>query len=80
MKTTAITRDERACDRDPELGPGAREAALELGEAAEQPQVDPFDLDALAPRLERVAELVEQQRYEEQQRRNNRQHDVHTAE
>ena len=45
-------------DGDAELGAGRVGVAAHLHHAAEQEEVDPVDLDALAPRGERVAELV----------------------
>jgi hypothetical protein len=62
-------RDERAGDRDPELRPRAREHALEARDPAEEPEGDSVDLDALAPSLERVPQLVQQERGEEERRR-----------
>ena len=59
-------RHERPCDRDSELRPGAREHPPELRHAAEEPERDPFDLHALAAGDERVPELVEEQRPEEE--------------
>src|SRR5439155_14529688 len=59
-------RDERTGNRDPELGTPAREGAAETGDAAEEPQRDALDLHALAPRLERVPQLVQKQRAEEE--------------
>ena len=47
---------------------GRARVAAHLGEAAEQEQLDPLDLDPLAAGHERVAELVHDQRPEEQQR------------
>ena len=61
-------RHERPGDRDPELGAGRGEHALELRHAAEEPQRDPVDLHPLAPGHERVPELVREQRGEEEHR------------
>ena len=47
--------------------PGERSVAAHLRQAAEQEQLDPLDLDPLAARDQRVAELVHDQRAEEQQ-------------
>ena len=58
-------RDKRPCDRDPELGAGARKAGLELRHAAEEPEIDPLNLDPFSSRLQRVTELVQQERDEE---------------
>jgi hypothetical protein len=69
-------RDERPRYRDPELGAGARKAGLELRHAAEEPEVDPLDLDPFSSRLQRVTELVQQERDEEQKRGHDRQRDV----
>jgi hypothetical protein len=52
-------RHEWPSDRDPELGACARKAALELRDTAEEPEVDPLDLDPVSPRLQGVTELVE---------------------
>ena len=73
MQTDAITAvTDRAGDRDPELRARAWKLALELGDAPEEPEGDPFDLDTLAPGLSSVAELVEEQRDEEEQGGDNR--------
>ena len=59
-------RDERAGDRDPELGAGTLEHPAELRHAPEQPQRDPVDLHPLVLGLERVPELVREQGGEEE--------------
>ena len=46
--------------------PGPRKRALELGDSTEEPEVDAFDLDALSLGLQSVAELVQQERGEEE--------------
>ena len=61
-------RDGRPGDRDPELRARRAEHPAELGDAAEQPERDPLDLHPLPPRLERMAELVQEQRGEEDRR------------
>ena len=61
--------DERTGDGDAELRAGAREPAAERGHAAEQPEHDAVDLHVLATRLERMAELVQQDRQEEERGR-----------
>ena len=65
-------RDERARDRDAELGARRVRVAVHPHHAAEQEQVDARHLDALAPGGERVPELVQQDRGEERQRRDHR--------
>ena len=60
-------RAERARRRDPELLARRLRVAAHVGGAAEQEQLDALHLDALAPRGERVPELVHDQRAEEQQ-------------
>ena len=64
--TTIASSDQRTGDRDLELGPGGVRVLLEPGEAAEQPQRDRGDADVVAPGHEGVAELVEQDRAEEE--------------
>jgi hypothetical protein len=61
-------RDERARDRDSKLGARARERPFELRDTAEQPQRDAVDLDPLASRLPRMAQLVKKQRGKEEER------------
>ena len=53
---------------DAELGARRVGLAAHLHHAAEQEQVDPLDLDALAPRRQRMPELVQQDRGEEARR------------
>ena len=72
-------RDERPCDRDPELGAGSLKVGLELRHAAEEPEVDPLDLDAFSSRLQRVTEFVQQERDEEEKRGHDGQRDVLTV-
>ncbi len=60
---------DRSGDGDAQLCAGRGRFRLEPGEAAEQPQRDALDLDALVPGHERVAHLVCQQGGEEEQRR-----------
>ena len=64
--TNDRSSDQRPGDRDLELGPGGVRVLLEPGEAAEQPQRDRGDADVVAPGHEGVAELVEQDRAEEE--------------
>ena len=72
-------RDERPGDRDPELGAGARKAALELRHAAEEPEIDALDLHPVSPRLQSVSELVQEERCEEEESGDDGQHDVLTV-
>src|SRR3954451_24137263 len=65
-------RHEGARDRDPKLRPGTRKHSSELGDAAEEPERDALDLDSFALGLERVPELVHEQRGEEEKRRDDR--------
>ena len=65
-------RHQRPGDGDPELGAGGGHLALQLGHPAEHPQRDAADLDAVAARDDRVPQLVDQDRCEEQQRRRGR--------
>lgn len=51
-------RDEWPGDGDPELGAGAREQPIELGDAAEQPQRDALDLQPAVEEDERRAPSV----------------------
>ena len=62
-------RHERPGDRDLELRAGRARVARHLRDAAEEPQVDAADLDPLAAGDERVAELVQDERDEEQEHR-----------
>ena len=64
---TEHERNEGSRDRNPELGAGPRKRALELGDSTEEPEVDAFDLDALSLGLQSVAELVQQERGEEEE-------------
>ena len=52
-------RDDRSGDRHGELGARRARLAAQLRQPAEEPQVDALDLDPLAARDERVAELVD---------------------
>ena len=52
--------------------PALGNIALELRDAAEEPERDPLDLDSFARRLERVTELVQEQRGEEEDARRRR--------
>ncbi len=61
-------RDQRPGDRHAELHARGVGVAFELRDAAEHPQVDAGDWDPVADRHDGVAELVEQDRQEEQQR------------
>ena len=61
--------------RDAELDAGRVRVAPELRHAAEQPQVDSLDRDAVADRDDRVAELVQQDRQEEEQRADRREYE-----
>jgi hypothetical protein len=69
-------RDEWARDRDTKLCDRASERTLELGDAAEEPERDPIDLDPFATSLESVSELVQEDREEEEERRDDRHRDV----
>jgi hypothetical protein len=71
-------RDERPRNRDPELGAGARKVGLELRHATEEPEVDSLDFDSVSSRLQRVTELVQQKREEEEQRGHDGERDVLT--
>ena len=62
-------RHQRAGDRDPELLARRVGVAAHLHHAAEEEEVDARHLDAHAPRGQRVAELVQHDRAEEQRRR-----------
>ena len=55
--------------------PGDCGVPRHLRDAAEQPQVDARDRDAVADRHHRVAQLVQQDRQEEQQRADRREHE-----
>src|SRR5438034_779696 len=72
-------RHERSCDGDPKLGPGAREPALELRHAAEQPERNPVDLQPFSPRLPGMTELVQEDRDEEQDSRDDRHREMRAA-
>ena len=67
-------RHGRPCGGDPELLARRLRVARELGQAAEDPEVDAEHLDAVAARDDRVAELVQGDRQEEQQRPGDRRH------
>ena len=58
-------RDDRAGDGDAELRARPREHPLEAGHAAEQPERDALDLHPVALGLERMAQLVQEDRGEE---------------
>jgi hypothetical protein len=76
---TENKRHERSCDRDPKLGPSARESTLELRHAPEQPERDPVDLQPLSPSLPGMAELVQEDRDEEQESRDDRHREARVA-
>ena len=71
-KTPSRMLVERPDRRGHELGHGARGLALEARNAAEQEERDPVDGDAELPGDERVRELVEDHRDEEQNGRDDR--------
>src|SRR3989442_5979081 len=60
-------RYERAGDCHPELLARRARVAAHLGDAAEEPEVDPSDAYPVAHRHHRVAELVENDREKEEQ-------------
>jgi hypothetical protein len=66
-------RHQRPGDRDLELGRGRVGVALHRGEAAEDPELDVGDADPAAQGDEGVAQLVQQDRSEEADRRRDRQ-------
>src|SRR5207244_948879 len=60
---------------DPEVDPRARAFLLHLRDAAEHPQVDAHDPDSVAQRHDGVAELVQDDRDEQQQHAYGREHE-----
>ena len=76
---TENERHERPCDRDPELRARAGESTLELRHTPEQPERDPVDLQPLSPRLPGMAELVQEDRNDEQESRDDRHREVRVA-
>src|ERR687888_2732853 len=72
-------RDQRPGNRDAKLGAGTGEHALELRDAAEEPERDPFDRDPLSACPQRMPELVQQQRAEEERGRDERHREMRTG-
>src|SRR5262245_2161272 len=69
-------RDERPRDGNAELGAGALEPTLELRDASEQPERDRVDLDPFSARHPGVPELVQSNRSQEEQSRDDGHPDV----
>ena len=61
-----------AHDGDPKVRPRSSRLTPELGDAAEEPQHDALDLDAVAAGHQRMCQLVSQQRGQEQHRGDDR--------
>ena len=66
---------ERSRDGDPEVHPGGGGLLLHLCDAAEHPEVDSGDADPVSHGHDRVAQLVQDDRCEQQQDADRRQHE-----